>query len=112
MFRVMNTYMKDMKLHVDDAFYKTITTALEKRNNIGSYCITVNFNRYIIDIKLKKFTVEKAMEEYQHMSTMIACPYSQMSVRYNEGNAVRYRFATCKENKEGYYCDIIYGPEL
>lgn len=112
MFRVMNEYMKGMHLQVSDQFYNVVKFALDKAENVASYCITVNFNRYIIDIKLKEYSVELAREEYSSLVSLIACPYSEMSVRYNEGKSVRYRYATCAENKKGYYCDMVFGPEL
>ncbi len=112
MFRVMNEYMKGMHLQVKDEFYNVIKFALEKSKNVSSYCITVNFNRYIVDIKLKDYSVEAARAEYAALVALIACPYSEMSVRYNEGKSVRYRYATCAEDKKGYYCDVVFGPEL
>ena len=112
MFRVMNDYMKEIQLQVSEEFYQTIKTCLDKETEVSSYCITVNFNRYIIDIKLKHFTVENARKEYKTLVSCIACPHSEFSLRYNEGKAVRYRYATCAEDKKGYYCDIVFGPEL
>ena len=94
MFRVMNDYMKEMKLQVSEEFYNIIKECLEKNSSVASYCI------------------EKARRVYQVLVNQIACPYSELSVRYNEGKAVRYRYATCAENKQGYYCDIVFGPEL
>lgn len=112
MFRVMNDYMKEIQLQVTDSFYNTVSDFLEQEEAVASYCITVNFNRYIIDIKLKQFSVQMARETYGRLVNQIACPYSELSVRYNEGKAVRYRYATCAENKKGFYCDIVFGPEL
>lgn len=112
MFRAMNDYMKEIKLQVSEQFYNTIKACLEKDETVASYCITVNFNRYIIDIKLKDFSIDQAGHTYRKLICQIACPYSELSVRYNEGKAVRYRYATCTENKSGYYCDIVFGPEL
>lgn len=112
MFRVMNDYMKEIKLQVSEQFYNTIKECLENSPAVASYCITVNFNRYIADIKLKDYSIEEAGSVYQTLAGCIACPHSEFSVRYNEGRAVRYRYATCNENKEGYYCDIVFGPEL
>ena len=112
MFRVMNDYMKEIKLHVSEEFYNTMRDFLEQHPEVASYCITVNYNRYIVDIKLKEFHIDVARSVYQELINTIAYPYSEFSVRYNEGRAVRYRYATCAENKEGYYCDIVFGPEL
>ncbi len=112
MFRVMNDYMKEIKLQVSEQFYNGIKECLENNSQVTGYCITVNFNRYIVDIKLKDYSIEEARHVYQSLVDYIACPYSEFSVRYNEGKAVRYRYATCTENKEGYYCDIVFGPEL
>ncbi len=112
MFRIMNDYIRDMHLQVTDHFYNQVRDFLDMEENVASYCITVNFNRYIVDIKLAQFSVENAGEVYRRLVGKITCPYSELSVRYNEGKAVRYRYATCNENKNGYYCDIVFEPEL
>ncbi len=112
MFRVMNEYMRNINLKVNDKFTKKLDSTLKASENISTFCITVNFNRYIVDIRLKDYTVNSAKEEYERLIENISCDYSQMSVRYNEGKAVRYRFATCEENKDGYYCDVVISQEL
>ncbi len=112
MFRVMNEYMRNIKLKVDESFTKKLDNCLKALENVSTFCITVNFNRYIVDIRLKDYTVESAKQTYEELVEMISCDYSQMSVRYNEGKAVRYRFATCEENKNGYYCDVVISKEL
>ncbi len=108
MFRIMNNYMREMKLIVNSDIESNMRKFLEKNKTVENYCITVNFNRYIVDIKLAKYSVDSAEEHFNDFIKTVKYPYSDMSVRYNEGKLVRYRYASCKENKEGFYCDIVY----
>ncbi len=108
MFRLMNNYMREINLVVNADTKAMMDTVLRKSDLIEHFCITINFNRYIVDIKLKNYSVQEAKMHFDDFSNNIKYPYSDMTVRYNEGKLVRYRFASCKENKEGFYCDIIY----
>ena len=108
MFRVINEYLAKVKIETDDDLKSLMNDYLEKDKNITKFCINENFNRYVVDIKLKKFTVKKEDTEFRKLISAIAYSYSQMSVRYNEGDRVRYRFVTCKEDKTGVYLDVIF----
>lgn len=108
MFRIMNDYMRVMKLTVDDEIKTSITNYISGLDSVGFFDVTLNYNRYNIDIRLKKYSVDNAKMEFEHLIDAIGYAYSSMYVRYNEGSVVRYRFATCKENKEGFYCDIVF----
>lgn len=111
MYRLMNDYMREINLMVDDATYKKINEYLNHCDTLKKYCVTVNVNRYIIDLTLKEFSIDAAKEHFDAFTNFLQYPYSSMSLRYNEGSMVRYRFATCKENKQGFYCDVIYNSQ-
>lgn len=108
MFKIMNNYMREVKLVVSPDIENSMKRFLENNNNVERYCITVNFNRYIVDIKLIDYSVYNAEIQFNDFIRIIKYPYSDMSVRYNEDKLVRYRYISCKENKEGFYCDIVY----
>ena len=52
--------------------------------------------------------MEEADRAFRDMAGAVAYPYSHISVRYNESTRVKYRFATCKEDKTGIYMDVVY----
>lgn len=108
MFRIMNEYMRGIKLQVLPEIEAKIDKYLDSCDDLEKYCITVQFNRYILDIKLKDYSVDASKEHFENLCKNIKYDYSDISVRYNEGKVVRYRYASCKENKDGFYCDIIY----
>ena len=107
MFRAVNDYMAKLNIVTDDSVYQKMTEFLDKSSKVESFCINVNFNRYIVDIKMKKYSVDNADKLFRKFVEATAYPYSHVSVRYNEDSRVRYRFCTCKENKDGVYMDII-----
>ena len=80
----------------------------EKDDNIGSITVNVSFNKYIVDIRLKDYSIENADKYFRYLISAISYPYSHISIRYNENTRVKYRFATCKEDKTGIYMDIVY----
>lgn len=108
MFRMMNEYMRQIKLTVDKKLVDRLNESLASCDEIERFCVTINFNRYIVDIKLKEYSIDNAHINFQSMVNEIKYAYSDMSVRYNEGKVVRYRYASCKEDKTGYYMDIVY----
>ena len=107
MFRIMNEYLSKVSLQVGDDIYGRIDNVLRTEKGIKKYSVNTNFNRYIIDIKLDGYSLEKAEEFYRRLSEKLSYPYSSMYLRYNEGAMVRYRFITCKEDKTGIYADIV-----
>ena len=107
MFRAVNEYMAKLSIVTDEEIYAAMDTFLSKSKKVESFCINVNYNRYIVDIKMNKYTVAAADALYRKLVEATAYPYSHVSVRYNEDSRVRYRFCTCKENKDGVYMDII-----
>ncbi len=109
MFRVINEYMEKIKLQSDDDIKAKFDSFLKDDEAVKTYSIMVNFNRYVLDIKIKNYSVEKAARFFSRFDSEISYPYSSLHVRFNEGKCVRYRFMTCKENKDGIYCDIVIG---
>ena len=107
MFRVINDYMSKININTDDEMYSVMKDYLDESELIKRYSINVNFNRYIVDIKLHKYSVEASDQMFREFVSITAYPYSHISVRYNEGSRVTYRYVTCKENKSGVYMDII-----
>lgn len=107
MFRVINEYLNKITLKSDNEIFEKISEAVKGIKEVQKYTVTVNFNSYVVDIKMKKYTVQGASRVFEALTGTVAYPYSSLHVRYNEGSCVRYRFVTCKENKEGIYCDIV-----
>ncbi len=108
MFRVMNEYLSKVHLVTDPKLYDSMQRFLTNRKETLKVCINVNYNKYIVDVKLKKYSVEEADKSFRAFLSAIAFPYSSMWVRYNEGSLVRYRFVTGKEDKTAVYMDVLY----
>lgn len=107
MYKVINDYMSKMNMIANSEITDRITGCLSDISEITKYTLSVNFRRYILDIYVKDFDISKATSVFNNIQNVISYPYSSFHVRYNEGKCVRYRFLTCKENKEGFYCDIV-----
>ena len=108
MFRVFNEYLKYIQLSTAPEIECAFNHYLADCKGIKSSCVTIHYNRCVVDIKLNKFGLEQAEKHFQKMTTAVGYPYSQMFVRFNEGNVIRYRYASCKENKVGFFCDVVY----
>lgn len=108
MFRVINEYMTKVKLKSDEQIKLTIENFLRECPDIKSYTVMVNFNQYIVDIRLKEYDIEKVNEVFGCFNKEVSYDYSSLYIRYNEGKCVRYRYITSKENKEAFYCDILF----
>ena len=107
MYKVINEYLGKINLQSNEHIYNKISEWAKNIPQVKSCTVTVNFKRYVVDIRLDKYDIGSAAEIFQIFDRDISYPYSSMHVRYNEGECVRYRYATCKENKEGFYCDIL-----
>ncbi|MBE5945074.1 MAG: hypothetical protein E7258_09200 [Lachnospiraceae bacterium] len=107
MYRVINEYLGKVNLQADAGIYSRITDTVKDISGVNTCTVTVNFKRYVVDIRLKKYTVDSATDVFREFERLVSYPYSSVYVRYNEGGCIRYRYATCKENKEGFYCDIV-----
>lgn len=107
MVSIMNEYVAKIQLQSDDMTKNLLNAALFDYSDIVERNIIVKGNRYIVDIKLASYSVEAAIAVMNHFMEHSRYHYSSYFVRFNEGNMVRYRYATCKENKEGFYCDVM-----
>ncbi|MBR6172920.1 MAG: hypothetical protein IKQ49_07070 [Eubacterium sp.] len=107
MYRVMNEYLAKVKVEIDESFSRKMDLFLSDCREVEKYCINVNYNKYVVDVHLKKFSVERADKVFLLLTAELAYPYSHMSLRYNEGEVVRYRFVTCNEEKRAFYMDLI-----
>lgn len=103
----MNDYVAKMKLLSDDVTKSILNVSLADQSNIEKSNVLIKSNRYIVDIKLKDFSVENAVTVMNFFMERTRYHYSAYFIRFNEGNLVRYRYATCKENREGFYCDVV-----
>ena len=108
MFRVVNEYISKLNIATDSEVYDRMEAFLKSKAQVVDYSINVNYNRYIVDVKMKKYTVGSADKLYRSFEAAVCYPYSHISVRYNEENRVRYRLVTCREDKHGVYMDIIF----
>lgn len=107
MVTVMNDYVSKIELKTDDFTKSILSAAFIDVENIQKTSIISKANRYIIDVKLKNFNVEEAVQVMNQLMEQTRYHYSAFFVRFNEGNMVRYRYATCKENRDGFYCDVV-----
>lgn len=108
MFRVINEYLTKVKLRSDDNIRKRISDFLDTCEAVKKYTITVNFNQYIVDIKLCNFSIDEAGKCFADYNKNVSYSYSSLYMRFNEGKCVRYRYITSRENKDAFYCDIIF----
>lgn len=108
MYRVINKYMENINLKTGEDVYNRLTGYLQTVSDIKQYTISVHCNHYVVDIRLERFSVEQAALVFNMFNAKVSYPYSALYVRFNEGKCVRYRYVTGKENKEGFYCDIIF----
>lgn len=108
MFRVINEYMNKVNITSNNTIKNVISNHLNNYEDIKKYSINVNFNQYVVDIKLKEYSIEKVEELFAKFNQEVSYSYSSLYVRFNEGRCVRYRYITSNENKDAFYCDIIY----
>lgn len=109
MISVMNEYISEIHLITDDFIKNILNAALMEQPDIEKSNVLIKSNRYIVDIHLKDFSIEQAVCTMNHFMEGTRFHYSAYYIRFNEGDRVRYRYASCKENKDGFYCDVIIG---
>ena len=107
MYKVINEYLGKVNLQANDDIYRKIVEYVKDIPHVTACTVTVNFKRYVVDIKLDKFGLDRAVEIFNQFDKGISYPYSSIHVRFNEGSCVRYRYVTCREDKEGFYCDVL-----
>lgn len=107
MVSIMNDYVAKIQLRSDDMTKNLLKAALLEQSNIKEKNIMIKGKRYIVDIRLDEYSVDAATAVMNHFMESTRYHYSAYFVRFNEGNMVRYRYASCKENREGFYCDVM-----
>ena len=107
MVTIMNEYVSKINLTTDAITRGILNTALSEQDKVEKSSVLVKSNRYIVDIHLVDYSVENAVEVINKFMESTRYHYSSFFVRFNEGSRVRYRYASCKEDKEGFYCDVI-----
>lgn len=108
MFRAFNEYIGKINLILDQTLIDRLIESVQDDENTKNVTVNVSFNKYIVDIRLNDFSVELADRLFRKLVCETAYPYSHISIRYNENTRVKYRFATCKEDKNGVYMDVVY----
>ena len=94
MYKIMNAYMSKVQLQTGPELQQRLCDIVNSIKEIKSFSVTEHFKQFAIDMKLESFSVDRAAAVFY--------------VRFNEGRCVRYRFITCKEDKQGIYCDFIF----
>ncbi len=106
MYKVINEYLNMVNIKENEEIYNRLMDFLSHYEGIKKYTIDVNFQRYVINIKLNSFNIDNSVECFNQFNKAVAYPYSEMHIRFNEGKCIRYRYITSKENKDAFYCDI------
>lgn len=108
MYKIMNAYMSMVQLQSGPELQQRLCDIVNNIKEIKSFSVTEHFKQFAINMKLQSFSVEKAAAVFHELQGKIASPYSAFYIRFNEGRCVRYRFITCREDKQGIYCDFIF----
>lgn len=108
MYKIINEYMSKINMLANDEIYERITACLKEKESVSDFSLSVSYNHYVLDVRIKDYSVPRASGIFCEIQDDIAYPYSAIYIRFNEGQCVRYRFLTCKENKDGFYCDMIF----
>ena len=107
MVSIMNDYVSKMNLTTNAITQGILNTALTEQDKVENSSILVKSNRYIVDIHLVDYSVDNAVSVVNKFMESTRYHYSAFFIRFNEGTRVRYRYASCKEDKEGFYCDVV-----
>ena len=107
MVTIMNEYVSKINLTTDEITRGILNTALSEQDKVEASSVLIKSNRYIVDIHLIDYSVDNAVEVINQFMESTRYHYSAFFVRFNEGSRVRYRYASCKEDKEGFYCDVV-----
>lgn len=108
MVTFMNQYISTIHLQSDDITKNILHNALMGNENVQSISTIIRNSKFIVDIKLKDFSVDNVITLMNLFICNTSFPYSSLYLRFNEGDQIRYRYASCKENKEGFCCDIVF----
>ena len=97
MFRIINQYLSVVNVSADQNFKATTEIFLSDRKDIKKFCINENYNKYIIDIKMDKYSVESADELFRELVKAVEFSYSSIFVRYNEAISIIHKVQSFKE---------------
>ncbi|MBQ7707889.1 MAG: hypothetical protein IJT72_08950 [Lachnospiraceae bacterium] len=107
MYKVINEYLSMVNINENEEIYNRLVNFLDHCELIKKYSVNVNFQRYVVDIKLNNFSIDNAVDCFNRFNLSVSYPYSEMHIRFNEGKCIRYRYITSMESKEAFYCDIV-----
>lgn len=107
MVSIMNEYISKINLSSNDVTKGILLAALTEQPNVSTSSVIVKPNCYQVDVKLVDYSLEAAIAVMNHFMEHTRYHYSAYFIRFNEGNMVRYRYASCREDKEGFYCDVV-----
>lgn len=108
MINLMNQYISNINLKADDMSKQIFITAVKNQDNVQDISVIIRNNKYIVDIKLVTFSEDKVIQMMNCFMESTRYAYSSFYLRFNEGNQIRYRYASLKENKDGFYCDVVF----
>ena len=108
MYKIMNAYMSKVQLQTGPELQQRLCDIVNSIKEIKSFSVTEHFKQFAIDMKLESCWVERAGAVFHEMQGRVASASSCVYGGFNEGRCVRYRFITCKEDKQGIYCDFIF----
>ena len=65
MFRVFNEYIKNIHLSAAPEIECAFNHYLADCKGIKSYCVTIHYNRFVVDVRLNKYGLEQAQKQFQ-----------------------------------------------
>lgn len=107
MYKVINEYLSKVHIEENRLIEEKIGNFLKNCQYVKMYNLSVNYKRYMLDVHLLDYSVDRAKEFFDGFNRAISYAHSSVYIRYNEGKCVRYRYITCKEDKAAIYCDIM-----
>ena len=78
MFRAVNDYMAKLNIVTDDAVRDKVQDFLDKSSKVDNFSINVNYNRYIVDIRMTKYSVSASDKLFRKFIEATAYPYSHI----------------------------------
>ncbi len=107
MITYMNQYVDKIHLISDDITKNLFIAALRMDEAVEEFNVIIRNAKFIVDIKLKHYSIQQVTKTMNQFMEATRYPYSAFYLRFNEGSQIRYRYASCKEDKSGFYCDVI-----
>ncbi len=107
MLSIMNEYVAKIKLVSDDVTKGILGVPLMNHPDVLEGLVHRKANHFVVDIRLRAYSTETAVAVMNQFMEQTRFHYSAYFIRFNEGDMLRYRYATCRENREGFYCDVV-----